>query len=176
MEQEWGSRSELKKKQEWAKGKPKLDNARRLRGIHFIDPDDEEYKEILKNARRELERPMGPAMPCKTLASRKWLRSREWDPRRVPKRCMVEKWNLMNPQGNEWKPLHMQNTKTHNAGKGFTSMTYSNLVHKFIPMLQAMKIPDAKAAVDKEWKKPRDDPSMQFGKSQEQKGGSSGSA
>ena len=28
----------------------------RLRGIYFIDPDEEEYKEILKNARRRLER------------------------------------------------------------------------------------------------------------------------
>ena len=32
-------------------------------------------------------------------------------------------------------------------------MTHYNLVHKFIPMPQAMKILDAKAAVDKEWKK-----------------------
>ena len=39
------------------------------------------------------------------------------------------------------------------AGKGITSMTHYNLVHKFIPMPQAMKIPDAKAAVDKAWKK-----------------------
>ena len=35
------------------------------------------------------------------------------------------------------------------AGKCFTSMTQHNLVHKFIPMLQAMKFPDAKTAVDK---------------------------
>ena len=28
-----------------------------------------------------------------------------------------------------------------------------NVVHKFIPMPQAMKIPAAKAAVDKEWEK-----------------------
>ena len=28
-----------------------------------------------------------------------------------------------------------------------------NLLHKFIPVLQAMKILDAKAAVDKEWEK-----------------------
>ena len=41
----------------------------------------------------------------------------------------------------------------HIAGKWFTSMSHYNLVHKFIPMPQAMKIPDAKAAVDKEWKK-----------------------
>ena len=30
------------------KEKPKLDNARRLRGIYFVDPDDREYSEILK--------------------------------------------------------------------------------------------------------------------------------
>ena len=30
---------------------------------------------------------------------------------------------------------------------------YQNLVHKFMPISKAMKIPDAKAAVDKEWKK-----------------------
>ena len=34
------------------------------RGIYLIDPDDEEYKEILKNTKRKLERPMAPAMPC----------------------------------------------------------------------------------------------------------------
>ena len=32
-------------------------------------------------------------------------------------------------------------------------MSHYNLVHKFIPTPQAMKNPDAKAAVDKEWKK-----------------------
>ena len=39
------------------------------------------------------------------------------------------------------------------AGKGYNSMTHYNVVHKFIPMPKAMQIPDAKAAVDKEWKK-----------------------
>ena len=53
------NKSELSKK-------PKLDNARRLRGIYFIDPDDEEFKDIMKNARRMLEIPMPAAMPCKT--------------------------------------------------------------------------------------------------------------
>ena len=55
----------LDEKNEWAKEKPKLDNARRLRGIYFIDRDDQDYKETLKHARRKLERPMAPAMPCK---------------------------------------------------------------------------------------------------------------
>ena len=40
----------------------------------------------------------------------------------------------------------------HIAGKGENSLQHYNLVHKFIPMPQAMKIPAAKAAVDKEWK------------------------
>ena len=40
----------------------------------------------------------------------------------------------------------------HIAGKGDKSVQHYNLVHKFIPMPQAMKIPVGKAAVDKEWK------------------------
>ena len=39
----------------------------------------------------------------------------------------------------------------HIAGKGENSLQHYNLVHKFIPMPQAMEIPAAKAAVDKEW-------------------------
>ena len=41
----------------------------------------------------------------------------------------------------------------HIAGKGEHSLQHYNLVHKFILMPQAMKIPAAKAAVDKEWEK-----------------------
>ena len=41
----------------------------------------------------------------------------------------------------------------HIAGEGFNSLSHHNLVHKPVPILQAMKIPDAKAAVDKEWDK-----------------------
>ena len=41
----------------------------------------------------------------------------------------------------------------HISGKEHNSMTHYNLVHEFLPMPQAMKISDAKAAVDEEWKK-----------------------
>ena len=41
----------------------------------------------------------------------------------------------------------------HIAGKGDNSPQHKNVVHKFIPMPQAMKIPAAKAAVDKDWEK-----------------------
>ena len=43
-----------------------------------------------------------------------------------------------------------KNHEDHISGKGMNSLSRSDLVHKFIPMLQAMKIPDAKAAVDNE--------------------------
>ena len=45
------------------------------------------------------------------------------------------------------------NHEDHIAGKGENSLQHYNLVHKFIPMPQAMEIPAAKAAVDKEWEK-----------------------
>ena len=51
--------------------------------------------------------------------------------------------------GNSIPPNH----EDHIAGKGENSLQHHNLVHKFIPMPQAMKIPAAKAAVDKEWEK-----------------------
>ena len=41
----------------------------------------------------------------------------------------------------------------HIAGKVENSLQHYTLVHKFNPMPQAMKIPAAKAAVDKEWEK-----------------------
>ena len=41
----------------------------------------------------------------------------------------------------------------HISGKGDNSLQHYNLAHKFNPMPQAMKIPAAKAAVDKEWEK-----------------------
>ena len=59
----------------------------------------------------------------------------------------------MSPQGNELNLLSLKNHVDHIAGKGFNSMAHHNLVHKFLPMPQAMRIPAAKAAVDKERKK-----------------------
>ena len=41
----------------------------------------------------------------------------------------------------------------HIAGKSDNSLQQHNLVHKFIPMPQAMKVPAAKAAVVQEWEK-----------------------
>ena len=60
-----GKAAQRREKQELANEKPKLDNARGLRGIYFADQDDQNYKVTLRNARRKQERPMAAAMPCK---------------------------------------------------------------------------------------------------------------
>ena len=66
----WSSVSKAaqkKEKQEWAMEKPKLDKARRLRGMYFIDPEDgeRERKEAIKTARKKLEILIDAAMLCK---------------------------------------------------------------------------------------------------------------
>ena len=50
-----GKNAKLKEKQKWSYEKLHLDNARKLRGIYFIDPEDKEFKETIKNARKKLE-------------------------------------------------------------------------------------------------------------------------
>ena len=60
----------------------------------------------------------------------------------------------MNPQECEWE-IRCRILKTILQEKGEHSLQHYNLVHKFIPMPQAMKISAAKAAVDKEWKNRR---------------------
>ena len=61
-------------------------------------------------------------------------------------------------EADESTRLRMGNSIPHHhedriAGKGENSLQHYNLVPKFIPMPQAMKIPAAKASVDKEWGK-----------------------
>ena len=62
-----GKNAKLKEKQKWSEEKLHLENARKLRGIYFIDPEDKEYKETIKNARKKLETSVAPAMPCKIM-------------------------------------------------------------------------------------------------------------
>ena len=146
-----GRNAKLKEKHKWSDGKPKLDSARRLRQKYIIDPEDKEFKETIKNARKKLETPMAPAMPCKTSKKCKHGETRgktnEFKSKLV---CVLEASESTRLRMEESLPNYHED---HIAGKGKTSLQHYNLVHKFIPMPQAMKIPAAKAAVDKEWEK-----------------------
>ena len=78
MKKSWVSRMQrfmyFHKKQKWSNEKLHLENARKLRGIYFIDPEDKEFKETIKNARKKLEISVAPAMPCKNYEEELW----EW--------------------------------------------------------------------------------------------------
>ena len=139
--------AKLKEKQKWSNEKLFLENARKLGGIYFIDPEDTEFKETIKNARKKLETSVAPAMPCKIMKN---CGSGGSDNNKTKLACILE--------ADESTRMRMGNSEPHNhedhiAGKGENSLQHYNLVHKFIPMPQAMKIPAAKAAVDKEWEK-----------------------
>ena len=89
----WKDMSETSKrreKQKWAIEKPKLDNARKLRGIYFIEPADAELKETLGEARRKLEVPMPAALPCKITARKYKETCRTPDIRKTKYACIVE--------------------------------------------------------------------------------------
>ena len=71
---QWGKHAKLKEKQKWSNEKLHLENARKLRGIYFIDPEDKEFKETIKNARKKLETSVAPAVPCESCEKELW----EW--------------------------------------------------------------------------------------------------
>ena len=144
-----GKNAKLKERQKWSHEKPQLDNARKLRGLYFIDPEDKEFEETIKNARKKLETPVAPVMPGKISKNNPNLVIRgKSNETRSKFACILE--------ANESTRMRMgnsipQNHEDHIAGKGENSLQHYNLVHKFVPMPQAMKVPAAKAAVDKKW-------------------------
>ena len=149
--EEIGKNAKLKERHKWSDEQPKLDNARSLRGIHFIDPEDKEFKETIKNARKKLETPMAPAMPCKASKTCKHGVTRgKTNETKSKLACILEASESTRLRMGESLPNHHED---HIAGRGDNSLQQHNMVHKFIPMPQAMKIPAAKAAVDKEWEK-----------------------
>ena len=66
-----GKNAKLKEKQKWSHEKLHLENAGKLRGIYFTDPEDKEFKETIKNARKKLETSVAPAMHCKIIKNNK---------------------------------------------------------------------------------------------------------
>ena len=91
---------------------------------------------------------MAPAMPCKIVKNNKNCRSGASNKVKSKVACILEASESTGLRMGESSPTHHED---YIAGKGANSLQHYNLVHKFIPMPQAMKIPAAKAAVDKEW-------------------------
>ena len=105
-------------------------------------------KETIKNARKKLETSVASAMPCKIM--KKNCGSGGSNKIKTKLACILE--------ANESTRLRMGNSvpnhhEDHIAGKETIHYSITIMVLKFTPMPQAMKIPAAKAAVDKEWGK-----------------------
>ena len=105
----------------------------------------------MMNARKKLETPMAPAMPCKTCKKNKHGETRsKTNDFKSKFACILEARESTRTRMGNSIPHHHED---HIAGKGENSLQHYNLVHKFLPWPQAMKIPAAKAAVDKQREK-----------------------
>ena len=94
---------------------------------------------------------MAPAMPCKTCKKNKHGETRsKINDFKSKFACILEASESTRMRMEESLPKYHED---HIAGKGDNSLQHYNLVHKFIPMLQAMKIQAPKAAVDEECEK-----------------------
>ena len=131
-----GRNSKLKERQKWSLEKPQLDNARRLRGIYFIDPEDKEFKETIKNARKKLETSVAPAMLCKISKNNQNCGSGASNKIKTKLACILEASESRRLRMGETLPTHHED---HVAGKGDNSLQHYNLVYQFIPMPLAMK-------------------------------------
>ena len=92
-----GKHAKLKEEQKWSNEKLHLENARKLRGVYFIDLEDKEIKETIKNARKKLETSVAPAMPCKIVKN-----CGKVHPTKFRQNLRVF-WKLMNPQECVWE-------------------------------------------------------------------------
>ena len=126
---------------------PKLEKARRLCGIFSIEPEEEEFKRIMKNARGKFKNPMPAAVPCRLQLHQDMETCGTLGQHKTKYSCIVkaDKSMRIRMEGSQSK-----NHEDYIAGNGVNSLIHFNLVHKILSIPEAMKIPDAKAALEKE--------------------------
>ena len=122
-----------KAKQKWAIEKPKLDNARQLRGILFIELEDEEFRHIVQNARRKLEIPMPAAKPSTTPTHCRGETCHKIGKHKTKYACIVDADESMRIRL-ECVPHRYH--EDHIFVKGINSLSRYNLVHKFFRCLK----------------------------------------
>ena len=102
----------------------------------------------MKNARKKLEVPFDPAVPHKHSNQQGEIWCSQHSSRTSRYACIVEAHESSRTRTGTTELRYHEDLI---AEEEFKSLTHCNLVHKPILILHAMKCPNAKAAVDKEW-------------------------
>ena len=130
--------SKKQKKKEiddWAIEKPKFLEARMKLGV-VAPEDNDEYRKLIADALEKYSLSESPAMATKEIGR----------------------------EGSGGKLHAKRKHEERVAPKGHVSMEHYGLVHAPVKMKQAMKIPEAKKAVDTEWEKLKNAPAWDLGK------------
>ena len=146
----------------WADEKPKLDAAREQRAIYFIPDEGPDYGEIMNNARK-LEKRRASAISCKVIKpaspnGSSWRRpyASDWCKivtKRLNSSCSKQdhRHTITDSHRISTAKSEEKTHQDHIPDRGHVSMSHNNMTYKPIPKPKAMKILDAKAALDKEW-------------------------
>ena len=138
----WSTLSPKQKEQarvEWIKEKPRLEEAQAARGFKFVPEEDEEFIKIVNDARLRLAPHEAPAMPCLPLGCNAgYIDLAGGDP-------------CFDARGGKRDKSNRRQHTDHTAPKGYASVEQFALVHTPIQIGKAMRIPDARKAVDDEW-------------------------
>ncbi len=105
----------------------------------FIDKDDAEWAPALAKAKLKCRTPSQPAMPTLSEEQAAMATTEPFEPVSVASNPLRKECSGKKPH------------QEHVANAGVISNGYYGMVHTPVPMSKALKIPDAKAAVDKEW-------------------------
>ena len=126
-----------------AKKKAKRDSVRQLRGIFFIESNDEAFKLTIKAAQEKLEVPMPAAMPYTTPVNSRGVTCRNIGKHHTKYASVVDTRIRME------RAVHKQ-PKDPVTAKWMNSLNLHNLVHQFFLIPQALKNTECKAEVEKE--------------------------
>ena len=142
-----GKNAKLKERQKWSNEQLHLENAWKLRGsISLTQRTRNSKKPSRMHVRIWQHNCSCCALP--NYEEEFW----EWCTQQNQNKTCVHSgsWWIYKTAYGRSLPTHHED---HIAGKGSNSLQHCNLVHKFTPLLQAIKIPAAKAAVDQKREK-----------------------
>ena len=165
--------SKRKAKQKWAIEKPKLDNARKLRGLFFIEPNDEFF--FLKKWKPPGESWKFPCQQQCLAKYRYWIVEKPTATLGKTRPTMLVLSMPTNLWEYDWKVCRTGITKITSLQKEYIHEDHYNLVQKFIPMPEALKINGSEGCSGKRMGKTWETTGMAADESQKQERGDRGS-